>query len=120
MMTSTSPHAVSAQPISAAELAARIDAGRAPCMAEVLGPSYFAAGHIPGAVNLPLEGLVERARQLFPHPDAEIVVYCASATCQNSHVAQRKLASIGYSNVRLFAGGKAEWQAQGHALATGG
>lgn len=102
--------------ISEPELAERIANGHAPLIAEVLAPSYFAAGHLPGAVNLPLDGLVERAMELFPNRGAEIVVYCASSTCQNSHVAQRKLASLGYDNVRVFAGGKAVWQERGHSL----
>ncbi|HET9934001.1 MAG TPA: hypothetical protein VFQ35_25030, partial [Polyangiaceae bacterium] len=56
--------------ISENELAVRIASGRAPLIAEILGPSYFAQGHLPGAVNLPLEGLVERATALFPDRSA--------------------------------------------------
>ena len=105
--------------VSERELAERIANGSAPLISEVLGPRYFADGHLPGAVNLPLEGLAERARELFPNRSVEIVLYCASSTCQNSHVAQRKLASLGYDNVRVFAGGKAAWQERGHSLVSG-
>lgn len=102
--------------ISVRELAQRIASGDPPLIAEILGPAYFASGHLPHALNLPLEGFAERAAQLFPDKRADIVVYCASSTCQNSHVAARKLASMGYRNVRVFAGGKAAWQEAGHAL----
>ena len=89
-------------------------------LAEVLGSKYFASGHLPGAVNLPLDAL-ERAAVILGRGatierDAEIIVYCASATCQNSHIAQRKLTEMGFSNVRVFAGGKAAWTDAGLAL----
>jgi rhodanese-related sulfurtransferase len=54
----------------------------------------------------------------LPDHTADIVVYCASATCQNSDIAARKLQSLGYPNVRVFRGGKAAWRDAGHPLAT--
>lgn len=105
--------------ITTTELFERLDGQRPPQLAEILGPQHFSSGHLPGAVNLPLEGLAERAAQVLPDPGAEIVVYCASATCQNSHIAQRKLTSLGYRNVRVFAGGKAAWKDAGRALVAG-
>jgi len=100
------------------ELAARLSGADAPIVAEILGPQYFDAGHLPGAINLPLEGLVEKAGRALPDKSAEIVVYCASPTCQNSHIAQRKLLEVGYRNVRLYRGGKAAWKDAGLALST--
>jgi len=37
-------------------------------------------------------------------------VYCASGTCQNSHIAANVLRQIGYDNVAVYAGGKADWK----------
>jgi len=104
--------------IDTTELATRLNGSQPPVVAEILGPRSFDAGHLPGAVNLPLEGFAESAARLLPNPNAEIVVYCASATCQNSHLAQRKLSSLGYQNVRLYRGGKAAWTEAGLALST--
>ena len=102
--------------ISVAELAARLNSSPPPVVAEILGPQYFAAGHLPGAINLPLEGFGDAAQRALPNRAVDIVVYCASAPCQNSDIAARKLQSLGYSNVRIFKGGKAAWKDAGHAL----
>lgn len=99
------------------ELAQRLDSERPPQLAEILGPQYFASGHLPGAVNLPLEGFVENAPRVLPDKAAEIVVYCASSTCANSDLAQQKLRGLGYQNVRVFKGGKAAWKDAGRPLA---
>jgi rhodanese-related sulfurtransferase len=102
--------------ITEAELFARLKGAAPPLVAEILGPKYYESGHLPGAVNLPLDGLVDGAARLLPDKTAEIVVYCSGATCQNSHVARRKLLSLGYQNVRVFAGGKAAWKDAGREL----
>lgn len=110
--TTSSP----AREISTEELAASLASSRPPLVAEVLGPQYFATGHLPSALNLPLDGFAENAARLLPDRAAEIVVYCASSTCQNSELAERKLRSLGYRNVRVYRGGKAAWRDAGHPL----
>jgi rhodanese-related sulfurtransferase len=47
---------------------------------ETLAPAAYEQGHLPGAVNVPLDKLRELAPDLAPEKDAEIVVYCASPT----------------------------------------
>ena len=88
-------------------------------LAEILPPQYYVSGHLPGAINLPLDALDGKLDGVLPGKDGEIIVYCASATCQNSHIAARKLASRGYGNVRVFAGGKAAWSQAGQPLVEG-
>jgi len=46
----------------------------------VLSAEAFAAGHIPGSIHLPVAEIATRARELLPDLDADIVVYCGSAT----------------------------------------
>jgi len=119
--SATAPVATSASApseIDVAELFERLHGSAPPLVAEILGPQYFASGHLPGALNLPLEGFAERALQALPSKAQEVVVYCASATCQNSDIAARKLLSLGYQDVRVFRGGKAAWRDAGHPLAT--
>lgn len=102
--------------ISLEELKAKIQSGRAPTLVEVLPEASFAAGHLPGALNLPLGKVPSGARGLLPDASAEIVVYCSGPTCQNSHVAEGELSRQGYSDVRVFRGGKAEWKDAGFGL----
>jgi rhodanese-related sulfurtransferase len=73
----------------------------------------FAAGHIPGAVSLPILStaakLVEFRRLYDAH--TPLIVYCASASCPVAdHMAQRLINDSGYLSVRVFSGGYLEWQ----------
>lgn len=99
-----------------AELRAALESARPPLLAEILSPRYFEQGHLPGAINLPLEGFAAAAVAALPDRAAAVVVYCASDTCQNSDMAARQLQALGYTNVRVFRGGKAAWKAAGLPL----
>ena len=54
---------------------------------EALPESHYLEEHLPGALNMPHDRTQELAPGLLPDRSAEIVTYCASATCQNSHMA---------------------------------
>lgn len=86
---------------------------------EALPPEYFAAGHLPGAKNLPLDDIDGVAAGLIPSTDHAVVTYCSNTACNNSTVAADRLSALGYTNVRKFAGGKEEWEAAGLPLETG-
>lgn len=88
-------------------------------LVEALGPQYYEDGHIPGAINIPHTEVDELAPQLLPDRDAAIVVYCASGPCQNSGLAARRLLRLGYTNVRDYHEGKAEWVEKGLPLESG-
>jgi rhodanese-related sulfurtransferase len=76
---------------------------------EALPEQYFAKEHIPGAIRVDYEELEAQAPERLPDRDAAIVTYCASATCRNSEIAANKLIALGYTNVREYAEGKADW-----------
>jgi rhodanese-related sulfurtransferase/DNA-binding transcriptional ArsR family regulator len=67
----------------------------------------YAAGHIPGAVNIPVDDLTERINEL--PEDTEIVVYCRGAFCVLAHDAVRLLTDRGHRAVRL-SDGMLEWR----------
>jgi rhodanese-related sulfurtransferase len=65
-------------------------------LVDVRTPGEFAAGHIDGAMNIPVDVLGGRSREL-PDKDAPIVVYCRSGA--RSGRAAKILSSNGYTNV---------------------
>lgn len=101
--------------ISRDELQSRLSDPRL-VLLEALPETYFRQGHLPGARWFPHDRARELAAEAAPRKDDLVVVYCASATCQNSHVAARALTAMGYQDVRVFAGGKAEWADAGLPL----
>ena len=78
-------------------------------LVEALPANYYRQAHLPDALNIPHDAVDALAPRLLPDKNAEIVVYCASATCRNSDYAARRLSALGYGNVRTYAGGKADW-----------
>jgi rhodanese-related sulfurtransferase/DNA-binding transcriptional ArsR family regulator len=67
----------------------------------------YAAGHIPGAVSIPLDELAERLAEL--PDDGQIVAYCRGAYCVLAHDAVRLLNRHGRKAARL-ADGMLEWR----------
>ena len=102
-----------AERITLAELQAKLEAGEALTLIEALGPVYYEDAHLPGAINIPHEQVDELAPSLLPDKDAQLVVYCADGPCRNSGFAARRLEQLGYTNVRDYHEGKAEWIAAG-------
>jgi len=47
---------------------------------DVLAPETFAHGHIPGAINIPVKDIRERAPVELPDRNQEIIVYCGGPT----------------------------------------
>jgi rhodanese-related sulfurtransferase len=95
--------------ITLAELRGRIDANADLILVEALPEQYYRQSHLPGAINIPHGRVDALAPELLPEPGAEIVVYCASGPCTNSGVAAERLEALGYTNVRDYHEGKAEW-----------
>ena len=83
---------------------------------ETLGPVYYEAAHLPGAINVPHTEVDALAPSLLPDKHAAIVTYCSNPQCQNSEIAARRLISLGYTNVRKYADGKDDWREAGLPL----
>jgi rhodanese-related sulfurtransferase len=103
-------------PISREEVKQALDSGARVTVLEALGESYYAKGHLPGAKRIDHARVREEAAKVAPDKGRPVVVYCASATCQNSHIAARALEQLGYEDVRVYAGGKADWTGAGLPL----
>ncbi|HKJ77241.1 MAG TPA: rhodanese-like domain-containing protein, partial [Gammaproteobacteria bacterium] len=68
------------------------------------------AGHLPGAVNIPLAELEARLADL--PPNAEVVAYCRGPYCVLAYEAVARLRERGYTARRLE-DGYPEWKKAG-------
>ncbi len=73
----------------------------------------FEAGHIPGAVSIPLAELKKRIKEL--PKTKQIVAYCRGPLCALAPEATRYLKSKGYK-VKRLAEGAPDWEAAGLPL----
>ena len=78
-------------------------------------PEYV-AGHVPGAISIPIEELTERLADL--PTDIEIVAYCRGPYCVFAHEAVRLLTAHGRRAVRL-ADGLLDWRLAEHPIEIG-
>ena len=94
----------------------KLQTANPPTLVEALPEKYWSDWHLPSAKHLPHDQVQRLAPAVLPDRNAEIVVYCASATCQNSHIAVRLLEQRGYTDVSVYAGGKQDWSEAGLAF----
>ncbi|MEV7687630.1 ArsR/SmtB family transcription factor [Streptomyces bungoensis] len=95
-----------AEVVTREELRARVETGDVVVL-DVRPVEEYAAGHIPGAVSIPVGELAERITEL--PEDTEVVVYCRGAYCVLAHDAVRLLAGQGRRALRLN-DGMLEWR----------
>lgn len=96
-------------PVSRDELMASLRDGTVTLL-DVRPEDEYALGHLPGALNMPLDELEERLSQL--PKDQEIVAYCRGPYCVFSLEAVTRLRAKGY-RVRRLEDGFPEWKAAG-------
>ncbi len=104
------------EPVGRDELARRLAEGSATVL-DVLPADEFAAGHIAGAISVPLAELGRRLP--VPGPGREIVAYCRAPFCADAHRAVAELRRLGLAARRLE-GGLPEWRAEGRPVQTCG
>jgi rhodanese-related sulfurtransferase/predicted transcriptional regulator len=97
------------EPVPADELLARAEQGLVTVL-DVRPAKVFAAGHLPGAINIPIEDLPERLRNLPKR--REVIAYCRGPYCLLSVDAVVLLRERGFKARRL-ADGYPEWAAAG-------
>ena len=97
------------EPVPAAELMERVRLGLVTVL-DVRPPEEFAAGHLPGAVNVPADDLARRLKKL--PKTREVIAYCRGPYCLLSVDAVALLRKKGYKARRLE-DGFPEWKAAG-------
>jgi rhodanese-related sulfurtransferase len=101
--------------VSRDELLRRAGAGDV-IVLDVRPAAEFAAGHIPGAVSIPIDQLGQRLAEL---PEGtEVVAYCRGPYCVFAHDAVRLLRGQ-RRPARRLAGGLPEWRLAGLPVAAG-
>lgn len=89
----------------------------APRVLDVRTPAEFESAHIPGAYNVPLDTLREHREELRRHLDEDVVLVCRSGA--RSEQAEKALAQVGLSGLRVLEGGMLGWQSAGGPLNEG-
>jgi len=101
------------EPVTRQELARRLQDGDPLMVLDVRPAAEYAAGHLPGAVSIPVAELRRRLAQL--PADREIIAYCRGPYCAFAHEAVAVLREAGLQARRLE-DGLPEWQAAGLAV----
>lgn len=83
---------------------------------DVRPPEEFEAGHIPGAISIPVGELRRRLREL--PKNKEIVAYCRGQYCSFAPEAVRYLSSKGY-DAKLLREGLPDWASAGLPIEEG-
>lgn len=104
------------EPVSREELLARVAQGRA-LVLDVRPAHDYLAGHIPGAVSMPVETLARRLARLPARK--EIIAYCRGPYCVMAYEAVAQLRAHG-RRARRLTDGFPEWKAAGLPVETGG
>lgn len=97
-------------PVDQADLADRLDDPDV-LVIDVRPASEYYAGHIAGAISMPLDEIASRLSEL--PPDAEVVAYCRGPYCVLAPQAVGAIRAMGHENVRRLATGLPQWRAAG-------
>jgi hydroxyacylglutathione hydrolase len=84
-------------------------------MLDVRTEGEWSSGHVPGSLNLPLGSLDERVSEV--PQDRPLVVHCQTGA--RAAIAASLLRARGFTDVRLFPGGFAEWRSAGKPSTAG-
>jgi len=93
------------------QVVAWIEQGEAPLLLDVRTPEEYAAGHVPGALNIPHDQLSARLAELEDRRGQQVVVYCESGR-RAAHAAET-LGGAGFEELRHLTGDMAGWRHAG-------
>jgi rhodanese-related sulfurtransferase len=88
-------------------------------LVDALPAAAFAARHLPAAVNVIAEDTDEAVQAALPDRAASIVTYSTDAHCNRGPELAERLQAMGYTDVRVYSDGIADWAAAGLPLENG-
>lgn len=103
------------RPITRDEVCRLLD-HRAVTLVEALPQPQYEAEHLPGAANVPGQLDPDTAASIAPDPAGTIVVYCSGPACGRSTSTAFEFSQLGYTDVYVYRGGKADWAGAGLPL----
>jgi rhodanese-related sulfurtransferase len=88
-------------------------------LVDARSPELYAAGHIDGAMSLPMVEIEAVLPDFLGHvsKDQALITYCSGFGCPDSFDLGVRLIEAGYQNVRVFEGGYPEWRDAGLPVA---
>ncbi|HUR80281.1 MAG TPA: molybdopterin-synthase adenylyltransferase MoeB [Thermoanaerobaculia bacterium] len=92
--------------ITPAELQQKLNDGADVVLIDVREPYEWNAGHIDGAVHIPMNQVPQRLAEI--PKDKEVVMICRSGA-RSGHVQQHLIGAQGYSRVKNLIGGMQRW-----------
>jgi len=81
---------------------------------DVRSPEEYAAGHVPGAVNIPYDQVASRLAEV--PKDKDVVLYCKSG--RRAGIAAEALANQGYTRLQHLEGDIVAWVEKGRPVET--
>jgi len=105
----------STQKVSAADVKAMIDKKDKVIYLDVRDAGEFAAGHLPGAMNISRGTLEFNVFNKIQDQNAKIIVYCKTAG--RSTLATKTLNDLGYKNAILMDAQFEDWVKAGYPVA---
>ncbi|HCH65165.1 MAG: sulfurtransferase [Deltaproteobacteria bacterium] len=83
-------------------------------LVDVRTPGEYADGHVPGAVNIPVDEIPSRLAEITAHKERDLYLICRSGA--RSARAQGFLLDAGFANPINVAGGTRAWQSAGFSV----
>lgn len=70
---------------------------------------------IPSAVSIPDTTMAKLEGRFPTDKNTPIITFCGGYNCHKSHVVANRLLALGYTNVKVYAGGVPQWKKDGMA-----
>lgn len=97
--------------LNQSQLVERISGDQAPPLIDVRTPGEYQSGHIPGAINIPLQEFPQRMGELGAYREREVVLYCESG--MRASRGGEWLKSQGFEELRYLDGHMMAWRQSG-------
>jgi len=118
LLRSLAPAAATDVPVGEVDADFVLQAGNASgtLLLDARAAAAYRAGHIPGALSLPLEKFAATFAELEPRlrESRLLVLYCSDRNCGDSSELARRLWDKGLKNLLLYKGGMEDWSGRGH------